>query len=161
MTPRSNPLLAVEELHLTKQGSMTSQEFHSQILEIVKRCHFPNQAAEDRAVRDAIFIGMNSQRTKDKAINFMNEEDGKEVTVEFLLNHLAVEDGNSQHRFLSQLDSSTSVNVVAYDRRQNKGKATDRETVMEGKGNRINQEDTTLHLPSKLLENPPVWKGSA
>ena len=116
LTPRSNPLLAVEELHLAKQGSMTSQEFHSQILEIVKRCRFPNQAAEDRAVRDAIFIGMNSQRTKDKAINFMNEEDGKEVTVEFLMNHLAVEDGNSQHRFLSQLDSSTSVNMVAYDR---------------------------------------------
>ena len=116
LTPRSNPLLAVEELHLAKQGSMTSQEFHSQILEIVKRCRFPNQAAEDRAVRDAIFIGMNSQRTKDKAINFMNEEDGKEVTVEFLMNHLAVEDGNSQHRFLSQLDSSTSVNMVAHDR---------------------------------------------
>ena len=123
LTPRSNPLLAVEELHLTKQGSMTSQEFHSQILEIVKRCRFPNQAAEERAVRDAIFIGMNSQRTKDKAINFMNEEEGKEVTVDFLLNHLAFEDGNSQHRFLSQLDSSTSVNMVAYDRRQNKGKS--------------------------------------
>ena len=121
LTPRSNPLLAVEELHLAKQGSMTSQEFYSQILEIVKRCRFPNQAAEERAVRDAIFIGMNSQRAKDKAINFMNEE-GKEVTVEFLMNHLAVEDGNSQHRFLSQLDSSTSVNMVAYDRRQNKGK---------------------------------------
>ena len=122
LTPRSNPLLAVEELHLAKQGSMTSQEFHSQILEIVKRCRFPNQAAEDRAVRDAIFIGMNSQRTKDKAINFMNEEDGKEVTVEFLLNHLAVEDGNSQHRFLSQLDSSSFVNMIAYDHRQNKEK---------------------------------------
>ena len=38
LTPRSNPLLAVEELHLTKQGSMTSEEFYSQILEIVKRC---------------------------------------------------------------------------------------------------------------------------
>ena len=115
LTPRSNPLLAVEELHLAKQGSMTSQEFYSQILEIVKRCHFPNQEAEERAVRDAIFIGMNSQQAKDKAINLMNEEEGKEVTVEFLMNHLAVEDGNSQHRFLSQLDSNTSVNMVAYD----------------------------------------------
>ena len=94
LTPRSNPLLAVEELHLAKQGSMTSQEFYSQILEIVKRCHFPNQEAEEKAIRDAIFIGMNSQWTKDKAINLMNEEEGKEVTVEFLLNHLAVEDGN-------------------------------------------------------------------
>ena len=116
-------MLAVEELHLAKQCSMTSQEFYSQILEIVKRCHFPNQAAEDRAVRDAIFIGMNSQWTKDKAINLMNEEEGKEVTVDFLMNHLAVEDGNSQHRFLSQLDSSMSVNMVAYDRRQNKAKS--------------------------------------
>ena len=120
LTPRSNPLLAMEELHLAKQGSMTSQEFYSQILEIVKRCRFPNQAAEERAVRDAIFIGMNIQWAKDKAINLMNEE-GKEVTVEFLMN--TVEDGNSQHRFLSQLDSSTSVNMVAYDRQQNKGKS--------------------------------------
>ena len=123
LTPSSNPLLAMEELHLAKQGSMTSQEFYSQILEIVKRCRFPNQAAEDRAIRDAIFIGMNSQQAKDKAINLMNEEEGKEVTVEFLMNHLAVEDGNSQHRFLSQLDSNTSVNMVAYDRQQNKGKS--------------------------------------
>ena len=79
LSPRSNPLLAMEELHLAKQGSMTSQEFYSQVLEIVKRCQFPCQKAEDRAVRDAIFIGMNSQRARDKAINLMNEEEGKEV----------------------------------------------------------------------------------
>ena len=61
LTPRSNPLLAVEDLYLTKQGSMTSGEFHSHILKIVKRCHFPCQQAEERAVRDVIFMGMNSQ----------------------------------------------------------------------------------------------------
>ena len=123
LTPRSNPLLAVEESHLAKQGSMTSEEFYSQVLEIVKRCQFPNQEAEERAVRDAIFIGMNSQRARDKAINLINEEEGREVTVEFLMNHLAVEDGNTQHRFLSQLDSNSSVNMVAYDHRQNRGKS--------------------------------------
>ena len=74
LTPRSNPLLAVEELHLTKQGSMTSEEFYSHILQVVKRCQFPNQEAEERAIRDAIFIGMNSQWARDKAINLMNEE---------------------------------------------------------------------------------------
>ena len=159
LTPRSNPLLAVEELHLAKQGSMTSQEFHSQILEIVKRCRFPNQAAEDRAVRDAIFIGMNSQRTKDKAINFMNEEDGKEVTVEFLLNHLAVEDGNSQHRFLSQLDSSTSVNVVAYDRRQNKGKSN---RSRNSNGREREQNKSRGHNSSSTVQTsrkPPGMEG--
>ena len=41
LTPRSNPLLAVEDLYLAKQGSMTSGEFHSHILKIVKRCQFP------------------------------------------------------------------------------------------------------------------------
>ena len=141
---------------------MTSEEFYSQILEIVKRCRFPNQAAEDRAIRDAIFIGMNSQQAKDKAINLMNEEEGKEVTVEFLLNHLAVEDGNTQHRFLPQLDSNTSVNMVAYDHRQNKGKSNRwRNNNGREKGNRINQECRLLHLLLKHLENPQVWKGSA
>ena len=159
LTPRSNPLLAVEELHLTKQGSMTSQEFHSQILEIVKRCRFPNQAAEDRAVRDAIFIGMNSQRAKDKAINFMNEEDGKEVTVEFLLNHLAIEDGNSQHRFLSQLDSSSSVNMIAYDRRQNKGKSN---RSKNSNGREREQNKSRGHNSSSTVQTsrkPPGMEG--
>ena len=70
-------MLAVEDLYLTKQGSMTSGEFHSHILKIVKRCQFPNQETEERAVRDAIFMGMNSQRVRDKEINLMNEEGKK------------------------------------------------------------------------------------
>ena len=159
LTPRSNPLLAVEELHLAKQGSMTSQEFYSQILEIVKRCRFPNQAAEERAVRDAIFIGMNSQQAKDKAINFMNEEEGKEVTVEFLMNHLAVEDGNSQHRFLSQLDSSTSVNMVAYDHRQNKGKSN---RLRNSNGREREQNKSRRHNSSSTVQTsrkPPGMEG--
>ena len=122
LAPRSNPLLAVEDLYLAKQGSMTSGEFHSHIVKIVKRCQFPYQKAEERAIRDAIFMGMNSQRARDKAINLMKEE-GKELTVEFLMNQLAVEDCNTQHKFLSQLNSSSSVNFAVYDHRQNRGKS--------------------------------------
>ena len=59
LAPKSNPLLAVEELHFTKQDSMTSGEFHSNIVKIAKRCQFPNPEAEERAIRDAIFLGMN------------------------------------------------------------------------------------------------------
>ena len=97
LAPKSNPLLAVEELHFAKQGSMTSGEFHSHIVKIAKRCQFPNPEAEERAIRDAIFLGMNSQWARDKAINLMNEE-GKELTVEFLMNQLAVEDCNAHHK---------------------------------------------------------------
>ena len=159
LTPRSNPLLAMEELHLTKQGSMTSEEFYSQILEIVKRCRFPNQEAEDRAVRDAIFIGMNSQRAGDKAINLMNEEEGKEVTVGFLMNHLAVEDGTTQHRFLSQLDSNASVNMIAYDRRQNKGKSN---RSRGNNGKEREQNKTRVQTSSSTVQpsrKPPGMEG--
>ena len=122
LAPKSNPLLAVEELHFAKQGSMTSGEFHSHIVKIAKRCKFPNPEAEDRAIRDAIFLDINSQRARDKAINLMNEE-AKELAVEFLMNQLAIEDCNAQHKILSQLNSSSSMNFAAYDHRQNKGKS--------------------------------------
>ena len=122
LAPKSNPLLAVEELHFAKQGYMTSGEFHSIIVKITKRCKFPNPEAEERAIRDAIFLGMSSQRARDKAINLMNEE-GKELTVEFLMNQLAIEDCNAQHKIQSQLNSSSSVNFAAHDHRQNKGKS--------------------------------------
>ena len=159
LTPRSNPLLAVEELLFTKQGSMTSEEFYSQILEIVKRCRFPNQEAEERAIRDAIFIGMNSQQARDKAINLMNEEEGKEVTVEFLMNHLAVEDGNTQHRFLSQLDSNASVSMIAYNCRQNKGKS---KRSRGNNGKEREQNKTRVHTSSSTTQpsrKPPGMEG--
>ena len=158
LTPRSNPLLAVEELHLTKQGSMTSEEFYSHVLQIVKRCQFPNQEAEERAVRDAIFIGMNSQRARDKAINLMNEE-GKEVTVEFLMNHLAVEDGNTQHKFLSQINSSSSVNMIAYDHRQNRGKSN---RGKQNNGRNRAQNKTRVQASSSTVQpsrKPPGMEG--
>ena len=121
LAPKSNPLLAVEELNFTKQGSMTSGEFHSHVLKIAKRCKLPNPEAEERAIRDAIFLGMKSQWARDKAINLMNEE-GKELTVEFLVNQLAIEDCNAHHKSLSQLNSNSSMNFAAYNHRQNKGK---------------------------------------
>ena len=116
LAPRSNPLLAVEDLHFAKQGSMTSGEFYSHIVKIAKRYQFPCPEAEERAIRDAIFLGMNSQRARDKAINLMNEE-AKELTVDFLMNQLAIDDCNTQHKFLSQLNSSSSVNFAAYNHR--------------------------------------------
>ena len=64
LTPRSNPLLAVEDLYLAKQGSMTSEEFHSHILKIVKRCQFPNQEAEERAVKRCNFYGYEQSMSK-------------------------------------------------------------------------------------------------
>ena len=120
LAPKSNPLLAVEELCFAKQGSMNSREFHAHVVKIAKR--FPCTKAEERAIRDTIFLGMNSTWARDKTINLMNEE-GKELTVEFLMQQLEIEDCNAHHKSLSQLGSTTSVNFAAYDHRQNKGKS--------------------------------------
>ena len=158
LAPESNPLLAVEDLHFTKQGSMTSGEFHSHIVKIAKRCQFPNPEAEERAIRDAIFLGMNCQWASDKAINLMNEE-GKELTVDFLMNQLAIEDCNTQHKILSQLNSSSSVNFAAYDHRQNKGKSN-KSKCTSGKNvvqnNSGVQTSSNNNHPSR---NPPGMEG--
>ena len=120
LAPRSNPLLAVEELHFAKQGSMDSGEFHTHIVKIEKRCKFPNPAAEERAVRDTILLGMNSTQARDKAINLMNE---KGIHTGISIQQLEIEDYNAHRKSLSQLDSTTSVNFVAYDHRENRGKS--------------------------------------
>ena len=68
-----------------------------------KRCKFPCAKAEERAIRDTIFLGMNNTKARDKAINLMNEK-GKELTVDFLMQQLEIEDCNVHHKGLSQLD---------------------------------------------------------
>ena len=57
---------------------------------------------------------MNSTKARDKAINFMNEEEN-ELTVDFLMQQLEIEDCNTHHMSLSQLDSTSSVNFATYD----------------------------------------------
>ena len=46
LAPKSNSLLAVEELHFAKQDSMNSGEFHAHVVKIMKRCKFPCTKAE-------------------------------------------------------------------------------------------------------------------
>ena len=65
------------------------------------------------------YRGMNSNCVRDKFINFINNDNG-ELTINFLMQHLEIEDSNSHHKSLSQLDSTTSINFAAYDCRQNK-----------------------------------------
>ena len=89
----------------------------------------------------------------------MNEEEGKQVTVEFLMNHLAVEDGNTQHQFLSQINSSSSMNMIAYNCRQNRGKSN-RAKRNSGKGKGQNksrvQTSSSTAQPSR---KPPGMEG--
>ena len=100
---------------------MNSGEFYAHVVKIAKRCKFPCTKAEERAIRDTIFFSMNGTKAGDKAIDLMNEE--RKLTVDSLMQQLEVEDCNAHYKSLSQLDSGTSINLAAYDCRQNKGKS--------------------------------------
>ena len=49
LAPKSNQLLAVEELHSAKQGSMTSREFHSHIVKIAKKIQVPQSTGRRKS----------------------------------------------------------------------------------------------------------------
>ena len=90
----------------------------------------------------------------------MNEE-GKELTVDFLMQQLEIEDCNAHHKSLSQLDSSTSVNFAAYDHRQNKGKSN-----KKNRGNGKNQGQNNSGAQgssnsSHQSRKPQGWRISA
>ena len=139
---------------------MNSGEFHAHVVKIVKRCKFPCTKAEERAMRDTIFPGMNSTKARDKAINLMNEE-GKELTVDFLMQQLEIEDCNTHHKSLSQLDSTTSVKFAAYDHQQNKAKNSKKNRGNGKDWDRINLESKDLLILDISLENPQGWRESA
>ena len=130
---------------------MTSGDFHAQITKTAKRCNFPKKEAEERTIRDGLYRGINSTCVGDKAINYMNNDNG-ELTIEFLMQHLEIEDSNFHHKSLSQLDSTTSVNFAAYDCRQNKGSKSKKTISMENNWDR-NQVGITNLLILHILQD--------
>ena len=75
------------------------------------------------------------------------------------MSQLAIEDCNTQHKFLSQLNSSSSMNFAAYDHRQNKGKS-DKSKCTSGKNGVQNnsgvQTSSNNNHPSR---KPPGMEG--
>ena len=63
---KPNPLLAFKELCFAKQGSMNSGDLYAHVVKIAKRCKFTCAKAEERAIRDTIFLGMNTTKVRDK-----------------------------------------------------------------------------------------------
>ena len=64
LTPRSNPLLAVEDLYLAKQGSMTSGEFHSHILKICEKMPVPMPTSRGESCQGCNFYGYEQSTSK-------------------------------------------------------------------------------------------------
>ena len=75
------------------------------------------------------------------------------------MNQLAIEDCNAQHKILSQLNSSSSVNFAAYNHRQNKGKSNKSKCTS---GKNVGQNNSRVHTSSNNSHpsrKPPGMKG--
>ena len=90
----------------------------------------------------------------------MNEE-GKELTVDFLMQQLEIEDCNAPHESLSQLDSSMSINFAAYDHHRTRARTAKRTEIMERIEDRIKLEHKDFLILVISLENPQGWRTSA
>ena len=66
VAPKSNPLLAVEELHFAKQGSMDSGEFHAHVVKIAKRCRFPCAKERHNFLRHEQYTGQGQNHKFDE-----------------------------------------------------------------------------------------------
>ena len=75
------------------------------------------------------------------------------------MNHLAIEDGNTQHRFLSELDSNSSVNMVAYDRRQNRGISNRAKNSNGGEREQNKSRVQTSSSTAQPSRKPPGMEG--
>ena len=81
------------------------------------------------------------------------------MTVEFLMNHLAVEDDNIQHKFLSHINYNSAINFAAYNHKQNRGKSN-RSKCTSGKNEAQNKTRMqTSSSNSQPSRKPPGMEG--
>ena len=136
---------------------MTASEFYSKVSKTAKQCNFPNKEAEERATRDVIYRGMNSQCVRDKCINSYNN--GEEISVEFLLKHLEVEDSNFHHKTLSPWESTQQVNYMCYDQRQSRNNKQSQEKKNGKPVGQKTQEESRIQNSNNSSRIPPEMEG--
>ena len=75
------------------------------------------------------------------------------------MNHLAVEDGNTQHKFLSQINSNSSMNFAAYNCRQNRGKSNKPKHTSGRNGTQNKSRVQTSSSTTQLSRKPQGMEG--
>ena len=62
IAPKSNTLIAVVELKRLFQGSMSSEDFHTKALHLMKETEYPEGETHDRILRDMLISGIASDK---------------------------------------------------------------------------------------------------
>ena len=122
LKPKSNNILAIIELWTKcRQGSSPLTEWITKVYNVVGNCDYSElgeniKAVKDRMIRDALIIGANSEKARDKIIR-----EGTAVTLDRVITILQTEDSTT--RTLSAFSSATKLmHYVKYDQKKgNKG----------------------------------------
>ena len=115
--PKGNKLLSVIELWTqSKQGSKTLNEWLTYVYNLIESCDYGD--ANDRIIRDVLIIGCNSDKAKDKSVQW-----GEKIKLQEVIEILQLEDSTRQT--LTEMNSTMQkINYVSYEKKKSKGKKT-------------------------------------
>ena len=113
--PKANRIISI--IHLwtqVKQGNIELNEWITRIINLVEECGYTDK---NRIIRDALIVGTNSDRAKEKIVR-----KGSDATLEEVLEILQTE--YSTNLMVQQYNSETkNVHYLKYDSRKGKAKA--------------------------------------
>ena len=120
--PKSNTLLAATELKRLEQGDMSLSEFITKTTLLVDSCAYPSQAG-DRILRDAIVLGIKSEKAYYKCV-----EKDSDLTLEEALEIVQSEDStqNQVEASRQQTQIRTETDVHKFQARQSPWKGGDK-----------------------------------
>ena len=118
LKPKSNNILAIIKLWTKcRQGNSPLTEWITKVYNVIGNCDYSElgenvRAVKDRMIRDALIIGTNSEKARDKIIR-----EGTRVTLDQVITILQTED--STMRTLSAFSSATkSIHYLKYDHKK-------------------------------------------
>ena len=113
--PKGDKLLSVIELWIqAKQGSRTLNEWLIYVYTLVELCDYGN--SKDKIIRDVLFIGCNSDKAKDKMVQW-----GEKFKLNEVIEILQIED--STRKTLTEMNSNVQkINWVSYEKKKSKSK---------------------------------------
>ena len=113
--PKGNKLLSVIELWTrSRQGSKTLNEWLTYVYNLVESCDYGDSS--ERIIRDALIIGCNSDKAKDKIVR-----QGERIKLQEVIEILQLEDSTRQT--LSEMTSTMQkIHYASYEKKKGTGK---------------------------------------
>ena len=147
--PKANRIISI--IHLwtqVKQGNAELNEWITRIINLVEECGYTDK---NRIIRDALIVGTNSDRAKEKIVR-----KGSDATLEEVLEILQTE--YSTDLMVQQYNSETrNVHYLKYDSRKGKGKGKGKKKSSSHSTSKNSSEQNSNSTDKKCLRCGGKW----